>query len=169
MIINLQQLSELKADGKIIVLGTGTFDLFHYEHLKYLQDAKKQGDILVVAIKNNKCAALKGKDRPIIDEAQRIAIVDNIKCVDYTILVDYDETAEDETAYDNKGQEQWLNMFEKVFNYLRPDILYYEDNPVLQTARERVCEKYNIRGVSRVRDETVSTTKIIKKLTGSNF
>ena len=53
MITNLKGLSTEICDkriGKKVVLGTGTFDLFHYEHLKYLEGAKKQGDILVVAI-----------------------------------------------------------------------------------------------------------------------
>lgn len=164
MITDLQELVSIlgKREGKV-VLATGT--LFHYEHLRYLKDAKKEGDILVVAIKNNKCAALKGDNRPIIHEVQRIAIVDNIRCVDYTLLVDYDENSEIEVEYDNKQQEQWLKIFGEVFKNLKPDVLYYEINPVLQIARDRVFEKYHIRGVSRVRGEMISTTKIIKKLT----
>ena len=77
---DLRQLREIHSTEKI-VLATGTFDLFHWEHLRYLQDAKKEGNILVVAIKDNKCAALKGKNRPIIDEQQRIEIVDAFKMV----------------------------------------------------------------------------------------
>lgn len=123
-----------KRVGKKVVLATGTFDLFHYEHLKYLEGAKKQGDILVVAIKNNKCAGLKGDGRPIIDEKQRIEIVDSIKCVDYSILVDYN-----------------------------PEISL-EVNPKLQTARDQVFEKYNITGVIKPRGKGASTTEIIKKI-----
>ena len=70
-----------KRIGKKVVLATGTFDLFHYEHLKYLEGAKKQGDILVVAIKNNKCAGLKGDGRPIIDEKQRIEYIGSMKAI----------------------------------------------------------------------------------------
>lgn len=168
MITNLQELVSILGNSeKTVVLATGTFDLFHYEHLRYLIDAKKEGDILVVAVKSNKCAALKGINRPIIDEAHRIAIVDNIKCVDYTLLVDYDENVEVEIQYDNKVQEQWLNIFGDIFKYLKPDVLYYEINPVLQIARDRVFKKYHIKGVPRIRGASVSTTKIIKKLTNS--
>ena len=52
---NLSQLSNevnKVRNGKKVVLATGTVDLFHYEHLKYLEGAKQQGDILVVAVTN---------------------------------------------------------------------------------------------------------------------
>ena len=54
MVENLENISkklQTEREGKKVVLATGTFDLFHYEHLKYLENAKKQGDILVVAVK----------------------------------------------------------------------------------------------------------------------
>lgn len=170
MITNLQELEvELKnkrADKKI-VLATGTFDLFHYEHLKYLENAKKQGDILIVAIKNNKCAGLKGDGRPIIDEQQRIEIVDAIKYVDYSILVNYDPNILLEVKADNKKQEEWLIIFQEVFKSLKPDILYYEDNPELQTARDKIFEKYGISGIIKPRGKGASTTEIIKKISNS--
>ncbi len=89
---NASQLSkkvEELRNGKKVVLATGTFDLFHYEHLKYLEGAKEQGDILVVAVKSDKCAKLKGSDRPYIKQMERATIVDAIKYVDFVIIVDY--------------------------------------------------------------------------------
>lgn len=153
-------------DGKKVVLATGTFDLFHYDHLKYLEGAKNEGEILVVAVKSNKCAGLKNPDRPVIDEAHRIAIVDSIKYVDYSIIVDYDEKLQLEINADNKKQKEWLIIFQELFKTLKPDILYYEDNPVLQSARDEVFEKYGILGVMKKRGESASTTDIIKKLKG---
>ena len=167
MITNLEKLSkeiENVRKGKRVVLATGTFDLFHYEHLKYLEGAKKQGDILIVGIKNNKCAGLKGDGRPIIDEHHRIEIVDAIKYVDYSFLVDYNPDVLIEVQADNKKQQEWLEIFQEAFKELKPDILYYEDNPVLQTARDRVFEKYGITGVLKPRGTGASTTEIIKKI-----
>lgn len=138
--------------------------MFHFEHLKYLQDAKKQGDILVVAVKDNACAKLKKANRPIIDESQRVEIIDNIKCVDYTVLVSYNENEKVTLEYDNEVQHQWLQMFEKIFQQLQPDILYYEENEKLQTARERIFEAYGVKGISRVRTAIISTTAIIEKI-----
>ena len=150
--------------GKKVVLATGTFDLFHYEHLKYLEGAKKQGDILVVAIKDNECAKLKNFDRPIIDEQHRIAIVDAIKYVDYAFLVNYNPDISIEIEADNKSQEEWLIIFQETFKVLKPDILYYEENTKLQTARDRVFQKYGINGFMKPRGKGASTTDIIKKI-----
>lgn len=166
MIINLNNLVKVLAENpeRTVVLASGTFDLFHYDHLRYLTEAKMHGDTLVVAVKSNKCARLKGRNRPIIDEEERMAIVDNIKCVDYTILVDYDENVEIQTEYDNEPQRQWLIMFEEVFKQLRPNILYHEDNPALKNARERLFEKYGVKGEPKPRGDRESTSEIIKKI-----
>lgn len=151
-------------EGKKIVLATGSFDLFHYDHLKYLEGAKKQGDILVVAVKSDKAVQKKNPERPIICEYQRVAIVDSIKPVDYTIIADYNETVQLEMKAENGKQREWLINFQELFKNLRPDILYYEDNPTLQSARDKVFERYGITGVMKKRGENTSTTEIVKKL-----
>lgn len=150
--------------GKKVVLATGTFDLFHYEHLIYLEGAKRSGNILVVAVKSNKCASLKDPNRPVITEEHRIAIVDAIKYVDYSIIVDYNPNVKLEVEPDNKKQEEWLIIFQELFKELKPDILYYEENPVLQSARDKVFELYSIKGVSKERGKSESTTEIISKI-----
>ena len=151
-------------EGKKVILATGTFDLFHYDHLKYLEGAKNQGEILVVAVKSNKCAGLKNPERPLIDEAHRVAIVDSIKYVDYSIIVDYNENLKLEIKPENEKQRQWLIIFQDLFKAIKPDILYYEDNPVLQSARDKVFEKYGISGCMKERGKIASTTEIIKKM-----
>lgn len=162
-ITELCNLVNRNRNGKI-VLATGTFDLFHYEHLKYLEGAKKQGDILVVAVKNDICASLKNPDRPVIEENHRIAIVDAIKYVDYTILVDYNSNVIPEIEAENKKQLEWLIIFEELFKNLKPDVLYYENNPVLQSARDKIFEIYGITGVMKERGKSESTTSIIAKM-----
>ena len=64
-----------KYKDKKIVLSLGSFDLFHYEHLRYLQDAKKLGDILIVAIKEDEVVKLKGYNRPYVNEVWRSEII----------------------------------------------------------------------------------------------
>ena len=151
--------------GKKVVLATGTFDLFHYEHLKYLEGAKQHGDILVVAVKSDKCASLKDPQRPMISQNQRIAIVDAIKYVDYSIIVDYNPNINLEVEAENAKQKEWLIIFQELFKNLKPDVLYYENNEVLQTARDKVFKKYGITGKMKKRGKSISTTEIIKKLT----
>lgn len=150
--------------SKKVVLATGSFDLFHYDHLKYLEGAKKHGDILVVAVKSDKAVNQKSPERPIICEEQRVAIVDSIKPVDFTIIVDYDEMLELEMKAENARQREWLIIFQELFKALRPDILYHEDNPILQSARDKVFEKYGITGIKKKRGENASTTGIVNKL-----
>ena len=83
-----------KRIGKKVVLATGTFDLFHYEHLKYLEGAKKQGDILVVAIKNNKCAGLKGDGRPINSLEERVCTLAYLSMIDMVVPFEEDTAVE---------------------------------------------------------------------------
>ena len=69
---------------------------------------------------------------------------------------------------DNDKQREWLNAFEKVFDKLRPDILFFEGNPVLQSARDRASQYFGFKCVSKPRGETISTTEIIQKISESN-
>ena len=56
MIIDSSELSDIRKKNKgKIVFAMGAFDLFHYEHLRYLQAAKELGDVLVVGVKDNYC------------------------------------------------------------------------------------------------------------------
>jgi len=58
--------AQLHADGKIIILATGFFDLLHAEHLNFLKKAKSAGDVLIVAVESDERARItKGEGRPI--------------------------------------------------------------------------------------------------------
>ena len=161
---DLCRIIEETRKGKKIVLATGSFDLFHVDHLIYLEGAKKQGDILIVAVKSDNAVKRKNPERPIINQIDRATIVDNIKPVDYTIIADYNESLELELTPENNKQRDWLVIFQEIFKQLKPDILYYEGNPDLQSARDKVFEKYGISGVMKKRGERASTTEIINKL-----
>lgn len=73
--------------NKKIVFTNGCFDLLHKGHVDYLERAKNLGDILIVALNNDASVlALKGKNRPIQDEASRLAIIASLTAVDATLL-----------------------------------------------------------------------------------
>jgi len=89
MIINFDQLKNIRSDNKnkTIIICAGWFDMFHAGHLNFLNNAKKQGDMLVVVVMNDLgVKPLKGENRPYMPEDQRTSIVDNIKSVDFTII-----------------------------------------------------------------------------------
>ena len=69
--------------GQVIAFANGAFDLFHVGHLRYLEDARRQGDCLVVAVNDDASVrALKGPDRPIIPAVDRAELVAALRCVD---------------------------------------------------------------------------------------
>ncbi len=75
--------------GKTIVLANGGFDLIHVGHIRYLQQARAKGDILVVALNSDRSLnSLKGAGRALIDERGRIMIISALACVDYVTLFD---------------------------------------------------------------------------------
>lgn len=73
--------------GKIIVLANGGFDLVHAGHVRYLEAAKKKGDILIVALNSDSSIRkLKGKGRPILPQRERADILSAFACVDFITI-----------------------------------------------------------------------------------
>lgn len=173
MIVKFDDLEKIRKQNqdKKIVLGIGTFDLFHFEHLRFLQDAKKLGDILCVAVKDNFLVRFKHPSRPIIDEQQRLEIVDSLKCVDYAILCDkklYEKTQKEKDFDLDEKNNNWLYSFYEVFEKLRPDVLYHEDTTYLNPARELVSKNFGVNLIERKRTGIVTTTKLIEKIKSTN-
>lgn len=85
----------LKKQGKKVVFTNGCFDILHTGHLNYLNEAKKQGDILIVGVNsNNSVKRLKGDTRPINDELDRAELLCGLKAVDYTVIFEEDTPCE---------------------------------------------------------------------------
>ena len=80
-------LDNLKKSGKKIVQCHGVFDLIHPGHIKHLESAKKQGDILVVSLTRDKYVR-KGPGRPVFIEALRTETMASLEIVDYVCLSD---------------------------------------------------------------------------------
>ena len=79
--------NNFRAKGKTIVFTNGCFDLLHYGHIKYLQEAKGKGDILIVAINSDASVKrIKGSKRPLINEKDRLRQIAALECVDYAVL-----------------------------------------------------------------------------------
>lgn len=80
---------------KKIVFTNGCFDILHSGHVSYLNEAKQQGDILVVGLNSDKSVKrLKGESRPVNSERDRKYLLENLKCVDLVIIF------EEDTPYD---------------------------------------------------------------------
>jgi D-glycero-beta-D-manno-heptose 1-phosphate adenylyltransferase len=73
--------------GERIVLANGCFDLLHVGHARYLAGAKREGDVLVVAVNSDSSEAeLKGEGRPILPEEARAELVAAFAAVDYVLI-----------------------------------------------------------------------------------
>jgi rfaE bifunctional protein nucleotidyltransferase chain/domain len=73
--------------GLRIVLTSGTYDLFHVGHAEYLEQAKKQGDLLIVGVDSDaKVRERKGPHRPVVPEAERVHILSHLRHVDAITL-----------------------------------------------------------------------------------
>jgi len=108
-VLNPTQLDQfIKASkelNKKIVFTNGCFDLLHIGHVRYLEQAKSRGDVLIVGINTDlSVQKLKGPTRPIQNENDRAEILASLKSVDHTVLF---------------GEETPINLIKKI----KPDVL----------------------------------------------
>lgn len=138
-----------------IVLASGTFDLLHLGHVRYLEEAKKAGgqnaELVVIVARDSTVEERRGA-RPIIPENQRRALVGSLKVVDEAIL----------------GYEEF--SVGKVIEKIKPDViaLGYDRGDIEQNVREYVKEKELKIKVVKVgkfgEDDLNSSSKIKQKI-----
>jgi len=132
--------------GKKIVFTNGCFDLLHIGHVRYLQEARKLGDFLIVGINSDASVKrLKGPTRPIQSENDRAEILAALGCVDMTVLFEEDTP-------------------ENLIRQIRPDLLVKGgDWKIDQIAGGGFVQSYGGQVMSLQFIEGKSTTNIIKK------
>lgn len=89
-----RRLEELRGQGTTISFANGHFDLIHVGHLRYLQDAAAQADVLVVAINDDSSVArLKGAGRPLVPASERAELLAALEPVDFVTVFAGDSPA----------------------------------------------------------------------------
>jgi len=89
------ELDRKKFSGRKVVFTNGCFDILHAGHVRYLQQARKLGDLLIVGLNTDaSIQRLKGSNRPLIPQDQRAEILAALSCVDYVTLFDEDTPQE---------------------------------------------------------------------------
>jgi len=79
--------ARLRREGRKIVFTNGCFDLIHVGHLRYLAEARKYGDFLVIGLNSDQSVrTIKGPGRPIIPEDQRAEVLAGLETVDLVVL-----------------------------------------------------------------------------------
>jgi rfaE bifunctional protein nucleotidyltransferase chain/domain len=83
----LRVVADERARGKSIAFANGIFDLLHVGHVRYLQDASRQADVLVVGVNSDDSArALKGEGRPVMTDRERAELIAAIRGVTYVTV-----------------------------------------------------------------------------------
>jgi D-beta-D-heptose 7-phosphate kinase/D-beta-D-heptose 1-phosphate adenosyltransferase len=133
-----------RQQGRRMVFTNGCFDLLHVGHMRYLQQARSFGDLLIVALNDDASVLrLKGEQRPLIPQAERASVLAALACVDYVTVFSEDTPLE-------------------LIRLLRPDVLVKGGDYVPETVvgRDEV-ESYGGSVAIVPYVEGVSTTHII--------
>ena len=146
-------IKRLKREGKRVVWTNGCFDILHVGHIMYLQEARKEGDVMIVGLNSDASVKKnKGADRPVVAEQDRAQVLSALECVDYIVI------------FDEKTPMPLLET-------LQPDIYAkggdYTMDTIVQEER-RLVESYGGRIAIIPGREGQSTTYIINKIAGKS-
>lgn len=142
-----EQISRLQADSRTIVSTNGCFDILHPGHIKFLENAKTLGDILIVALNSDSSVkAIKGDKRPIISQELRAYALASLIYTDL-IVIFHEDTPE------------------KVLELIKPDIHVkgkeYEHSGIPE---QRVVESHGGNVIYLPLTKGLSTTGLMKKI-----
>jgi len=147
-----EKADSLRNAGKIIVTVNGSFDLLQAGHLDFLEEAKQQGDVLMVGINTDESIkAKKGDSRPIIPQEQRAALLAALICVDYVVIM--------EGAYDNEPHGSYLPVIRPNIHVNGEEYGQIESWVEYSVMQEIGAKPYQVR-----RRPNLSTTEIIEKI-----
>lgn len=149
-IVRLQKLksivSSIKKDSKSIVVAGGCFDILHIGHVKFLNEAKKNGDFLIVLLESDKkVTKLKGINRPIFKQEERAIVLSTLNSVDYVILLPFINTDEE---------------YSQIISDLKSDIIAVTENDPFFDKKKHQAEK--VKGKLKIIPyvETLSSSKL---------
>lgn len=151
MIVNINDIEQfceiLHRSGKKIALTNGTFDILHAGHVRYLNEARKLADCLVLGLNSDASVKqYKSDKRPIVPQIERAEVIDSLKAVDYVVI--FEETTAD-------------NLISKV----KPDIYVKGGDYTEETLPETASVKKYGGKIAFIKVvEGCSTTNIIEKI-----
>jgi rfaE bifunctional protein nucleotidyltransferase chain/domain len=137
----------LQHQGKKVVFTNGCFDILHPGHVRYLERARSEGDILVVALNSDSSVRrIKGEHRPVMAEQERAEVIAALACVDFVTL--FEEVTPKE-----------------IIDDLIPDVLVKGgDWPVDQIVGRQTVEANQGRVLSLPFEQGYSTSRIIDRI-----
>ena len=83
-----------RREGKMVALANGCFDVLHVGHVRYLEGARAEADVLVVGVNGDSSVRrLKGEGRPVMPAADRALLVAALRAVDHVVVFEEDDVA----------------------------------------------------------------------------
>lgn len=83
--------ARVRTEGKRLVFTNGVFDLLHPGHVRYLEQARRLGDVLIVGVNSDRSARVnKGSDRPLTSATERAEVLSALAAVDAAVIFDED-------------------------------------------------------------------------------
>lgn len=142
-----KKLEELRNSGKKIAFTNGCFDILHVGHVRYLREARKTADVLVLALNSDSSVrSIKGEKRPLLNENERAELLAALEFVDFVTI--FPE----------------LTPLELI-NYLKPDVLIKGgDWPEEKVVGREEIKKWGGRVAIIPEVEGKSTTNIVEKI-----
>ena len=139
--------NRLKKQKKKIVTTNGVFDILHLGHVKYLEEAKKLGDVLIVGVNTDKSVKQnKGDKRPINNEKSRMSVLAALESVDYVFL------------FNEKDPRNWLGR-------IKPSIhVKAGDYKLSQIIEKDIVERNGGKVIIAKAEKGYSTTDLINKI-----
>lgn len=149
-IINFQKIKNLLNSSnfktKKTVIAGGCFDILHIGHIKFLQEAKKMGDILIILLESDKrVKKIKGKNKPIFKLMERAQMLAALTFVDYIITLPY--------MNDDKD-------YESLIINLKPDIIAATANDPNLEKKKKQAESVHAQLKTVPYLKTYSTSKL---------
>jgi rfaE bifunctional protein nucleotidyltransferase chain/domain len=150
---NIQNLVNVIGKKKMVLVG-GCFDIVHLGHIKFLEKAKKAGDILVVMLESDESIKkIKGQNRPINNQENRADFLTKLRMVDYVIKLPI-----------MKNDEEYLKLVKKI----KPNIIAVSEgdkNIIQKRGQARLVGAKLIKVTNLIKQQ--STSKIIEVITES--
>ena len=139
--------NKLKKQNKKIATTNGVFDILHPGHVKYLEEAKRLGDILIVGVNSDASTKQnKGDKRPINDEKSRLAVLVALESIDYVFL------------FSEKDPRKWLEKIKPNAHAKAGD---YKMSQIIE---RDVVEKNNGKVILVPMIKGYSTSKLISRI-----
>ena len=143
-----QQIEALRTLGLTVVLTSGSFDLLHIGHARYLRLARLQGDVLIVGLESDERVRKRkeGEDRPVVPEGERVEALTHTRYVTYVTLK-------------NEGDPKWY-----LIKTVRPDVLVISERTHYNDADIERLGKFCGKVVCLEAQAETSTSAHIRKM-----